>query len=375
MEKVIIILEGGLKLAKYKLGVLYGDGIGPEIVKSSVEVLKATTSKLANGTQFEFVELPMGWEGIKKYNDPVPEMTKKGLEETNGWLMAPHDSSAYPDEHRISKRNPSGELRHYFDLYSNVRPSRVLPGTKGLVEKADLVIFRENTEGFLSDRNMYKGIGEFMVSPDVALVTGVFSRKAIERIAHEAFKLAMTRRKKVAVVHKANVIKYAFELFRDICYEVGEKYYPEVEVEDYLIDAMTAHLVRRAEDFDVIVTENLFGDILSDLAGELVGSLGLSPSLNTNGKQAMAQAAHGSAPDIAGQNVANPTSMILSTVMLLQWLAANHEDNNLNEIAKVMEKAVLETVAEGTTTRDLGGSATTTEFTAAIINKINRNEP
>jgi 3-isopropylmalate dehydrogenase len=134
---------------------------------------------------------------------------------------------------------------------------------------------------------------------------------------------------------------------------------------------MTAHLVRRAEDFDVIVTTNLFGDILSDLAGELVGSLGLSASLNTNGKQAMAQAAHGSAPTIGGQNIANPTSMLLSTVMLVQWLSTNHNDIKLNEIADIMESAVLNTIKEGTTTRDLGGKAGTTDFTAAIIKNIN----
>lgn len=139
---------------------------------------------------------------------------------------------------------------------------------------------------------------------------------------------------------------------------------------DFHIDAMTAHLVRRAEEFDVIVTTNLFGDILSDLAGELVGSLGLSASLNTNGEQAMAQAAHGSAPDIAGQNVANPTSMLLSTVMLLQWLANHHDDNNLNVIAEIIENAVLQTIAEGPTTRDLGGSASTTEFTEAVIKRM-----
>lgn len=182
----------------------------------------------------------------------------------------------------------------------------------------------------------------------------------------------MTRRKKVTIVHKANVIKYAFELFLDVCYDVGKKDYPEVEVSDFHIDAMSAHLVRRVEDFDVIVTENLFGDIQSDLSGELVGSLGLSPSLNTNGTQAMAQAAHGSAPDIAGQNVANPTSMLLSTVMLLQWLATNHNDHNLNDIAKKMEDAVLNTIAEGPTTRDLGGSASTTEFTESVIKRINQ---
>lgn len=149
-------------MAKYNLGVLYGDGIGLEIVKPSTEVLKAATSKLANGSEFEFIELPMGWEGIEKYNEPVSEITKKGLGETHGWLMAPHDSAAYPDKHRISKRNPSGELRNHFDLYSNVRPNRSLPGTKSLVGNADLVIFRKNSEGFLTDRNMHKGIGEYM---------------------------------------------------------------------------------------------------------------------------------------------------------------------------------------------------------------------
>lgn len=359
-------------LAAYKLGVLYGDGIGPEIVKSSVKVLKVATKKAANGTEFEYIELPMGWEGIEKYNDPVPEITKQGLESTDGWLMGPHDSATYPDEHRMDKRNPSGELRHYFDLYSNVRPSRALPGCKSLVGNADLVIFRENSEGFLSDRNMYKGSGEVLVTPDIALVTGVFTRKATERIAHEAFKLAMTRRKKVTIVHKANVIKLAYGLFRDVCYEVA-KQYPEVKVDDYHIDAMTAHLVRRAEDFDVIVTTNLFGDILSDLAGELVGSLGLSASLNTNGKQAMAQAAHGSAPDISGQNVANPTSMLLSTVMLLQWLSTNHKDTKLYEIAEIMESAIISTIAKGPITHDLGGKASTTEFIAAIIKKINQS--
>lgn len=358
-------------MGNYKLGVLYGDGIGPEIVKSSVDVLKAATKKAGNGTEFEFKELPMGWEGIEKYNDPVPEITKQGLKETDGWLLAPHDSAAYPDEHRITKRNPSGELRHYFDLYSNARPSKALPGCKSLVgDNVDLVIFRENTEGFLSDRNVYKGAAEALITPDVAIATGVFTRKATERIAHEAFKLAMTRRKKVTIVHKANVIKLAYGLFRDVCYEVA-KQYPEVTVDDYHIDAMTAHLVRRAEDFDVIVTTNLFGDILSDLAGELVGSLGLSASLNTNGKQAMAQAAHGSAPDIGGQNVANPTSMLLSTVMLLEWLGTNHNDTKLNEIAKIMENAVIETIKNGPKTRDLGGNASTTGFTEAIIKRIN----
>jgi len=357
-------------MANYKIGVLKGDCIGPEIVESAVAVLNAVTDKVANGTKFELEEFPMGWEGIHQYGEPVPEVTKEGLKLVDAWIMGPHDSAAYPDDQRISKRNPSGELRHYFDLYSNVRPNRNLPGCKSLVGEADFVIFRENSEGLLSDRNMYKGTGESMITPDIAITTGVFTRKAIERIAHEAFKLAETRRKKVTVIHKANVIKYCFELFRDVCYEVGEKYYPDVEVNDYHIDASTAHLVKNAKSFDVIVTENLFGDILSDLAGELMGSLGLSGAINTNGTQVMAQAAHGSAPDIGGMNVANPTSMMLSTVMLLDWMGVNHNDQGLIELSKVMEKAILTTLEMGPKTRDLGGSASTTEFTAAVIANI-----
>lgn len=355
-------------MATYRLGVLYGDGIGPEIVKSTVAVLASATERVG-GVKLEFVELPMGWSGIKEYGDPVPEITKKELAVCHGWLMGPHDSAAYPPAH-LAKLNPSGELRHYFDLYSNVRPSKAFPGAKSLVgDDVDLVIFRENTEGFYPDRNMYKGVGEFMVSPDIAIVAGLFTKKAAERIAHAAFRLAMTRRKKVAIVHKANVIKMGYGLFRDTCREVG-KLYPEVQVEDYHIDAMTAHLVRRAKDFDVIVTTNMFGDILSDLAGELVGSLGLAPSINTNDNQAMAQAAHGSAPDIAGKNIANPVGMLLSAVMLLDWLNGRHNDKKIAEVARVAEKSIMDTISAGVSTPDLGGSASTTGFTEAIVERI-----
>lgn len=355
-------------MAVYKIGVLYGDGIGPEIVKSTVDMLAAAADHV-NGVKLDFVELPMGWAGIKEYNDPVPEITKKELAACHGWLMGPHDSAAYPPEH-LAKLNPSGEMRHYFDLYANVRPNKAFPGAKSLVgDDVDLVIFRENTEGFYPDRNMYKGIGEFMVNPDVAIVAGLFTRKAAERIAHAAFRTAMTRRKKVTIVHKANVIKLGYGLFRDTCREVG-KFYPEVQVDDYHIDAMTAHLVRRARDFDVIVTTNMFGDILSDLAGELVGSLGLAPSINTNDNQAMAQAAHGSAPDIAGKNIANPVGMMLSAVMLFDWLHGRYGDSKLGEMARVSEKAIMDTLSGGVRTPDLGGTATTTNFTGELVKKI-----
>ncbi|WP_201004014.1 isocitrate/isopropylmalate dehydrogenase family protein [Paenibacillus glycanilyticus] len=356
-------------MATYKIGVLYGDGIGPEITKATVEVLKAAT-KRAGGVEFDFVDLPMGWEGIEKYNDPIPQVTKDALQETHGWIMGPHDSAAYPAEHKAN-RNPSGELRHYFDLYSNVRPAKTMEGIKSVVGEADLVIYRENTEGYYCDRNMYVGTGEWQITPDVVVSTGVFTRKAAERIAHAAFQMAMQRRKKVTIVHKANVIKLGTGLFLKVCREVGEQY-PEVTVDDFHIDAMTAHLVRRANFFDVIVTENMFGDILSDLAGELVGSLGLAPSINTNENQAMAQAAHGSAPDIAGKNIANPVGIMLSTVMFLEWLASRHGDDNLIKVARSMEEGIFTTLAEGVKTRDLGGSASTTEFTEAIAERIAR---
>lgn len=352
----------------YKLGVLYGDGIGPEIVKSTVDVLAATADQVG-GAKFNFVELLMGWEGIKQYNEPVPQITKDELKTCDGWLLGPHDSAAYPPEH-LAKLNPSGEMRHYFDLYANVRPNKAFPGAKSLVgNEVDMVIFRENTEGFYPDRNMYKGIGEFMPSPDVAIVAGLFTKKAAERIAHSAFRLAMKRRKKVTIVHKANVIKLGYGLFRDTCRDVG-KLYPEVQVDDYHIDAMTAHLVRRAKDFDVIVTTNMFGDIISDLVGELIGSLGLAPSINTNDHQAMAQAAHGSAPDIAGKNISNPVGMLLSGVMLLDWMADRHNDEALAKMARVAEQAIMKTLADGISTCDLGGSASTTDFTKGIVERI-----
>ena len=232
------------------------------------------------------------------------------------------------------------------------------------------MVFRENTEGALPDRNMFKGYGEFMPTPDMVIVNSVFTRKAAERIAHEAFKMAMHRSKHVTVVHKANVIQMAYGLFRSVCYEVGKKYYPEVKVDDYHIDAMTKHMVRRLKDFDVIVTTNLFGDILSDLAGELTGSLGLAPSINTNETQCMAQAAHGSAPDIAGKNIANPVGLMLSAVMLFNWLADHHKDSKLSEAANSMQNAVLNVMKNRILTPDMGGTATTTSFTDAVIKEI-----
>jgi len=351
----------------YKIGLLYGDGIGPEITKATEEMMKAAVR--VTGLDVAFPVYPMGWEGIEKYGDPVPEVTKEGLKTCDGWVFAPHDSAAYPKE-QFAKLNPSGTMRHYFDLYSNARPARAYPGVESRVGDADVVVFRENTEGFMPDRNMYWGYGEFMPSEDLVVVNGIFTRKGCTRIAHEAFKMAMIRKKHVTVAHKANVIKKAYGMFRDICYEVGREYYPEVKVDDFHIDAMTAHMVKRLRDFDVIVTTNLFGDILSDLACELTGSLGLGPSINTNENQCMAQAAHGSAPDIAGKNIANPVGIMLSAVMMFEWLSVRHGDDTLMAAACLMKQSVLGAMSQGVLTPDMGGKGSTTDFTAAVVRNI-----
>ena len=353
----------------YKIGLLYGDGIGPEITKATEQVMKAAVKK--HGMNVEFPVYPMGWEGINHYNDPVPEITKEGLKTCDAWVFAPHDSAAYPEPH-FSRANPSGTMRHYFDLYSNARPAKSYPGVTSRVGEADVIVVRENSEGLLPDRNMYKGWGEFMPDENTVILNGLFTRKATERVAHEAFKLTMKRKKHLTIAHKANVMQWSYGLFRSVIYEIGANYYPEVKIDDYHIDAMTAHMVKRLKDFDVIVTTNLFGDILSDLAGELTGSLGLGPAINTNETQCMAQAAHGSAPDIAGKNIANPVGLMLSAVMMFEWLATNRSDSDFAAAAKSMQDAVLAVMENGALTPDMGGTETTESFTAAVVAEMNR---
>jgi 3-isopropylmalate dehydrogenase len=354
-------------MGAYRLGVLRGDGIGPEIVEATLRVLEAAKAR-TRGLAFEFVPLPMGWEAIRQGGAAMPESTLTALATCDGWIMGPHDSASYPEAER-RKLNPSGTLRQRFDLYANIRPARAYPGLPAVSPKMDLIVVRENTEGFYSDRNMAWGVGEFMPTPEVALTVGKFTRAASERIARTAFTLARHRRRKVAIVHKANVMRVAYGLFLEACRAVARDF-PGIAVEEYHIDAMTAHLVRRGADFDVILTTNMFGDILSDLTGELAGSLGMAASINAGMDHAMAQAAHGSAPDIAGKGIANPTGMILSTAMLLQWLGEKHSDASATEAADAIDRAVAAALAAGVKTPDLGGSASTADFAPAVVRHL-----
>jgi 3-isopropylmalate dehydrogenase len=351
----------------YRLGLLDGDGIGPEIVPVAAACVDEAV-RAAGLDPIAWTSLPLGRAAIDSHGLAVPEQTLAALADQDAWILGPHDSVSYPQPHR-SMLNPSGTLRKHFDLYANIRPAKAFDGGNAIAPDTDLVIMRENTEGFYADRNTFAGTGEFMPTPDVAIAHGIVTRAATRRIAVAAFELAMRRRKHVTIVHKANVLMLTTGLFRTVCREVAEEY-PQVRVDDFHIDAMTVHLLRRAGDFDVIVTENMFGDILSDLTGEIAGSLGIAPSINASDSRAMAQAAHGSAPDIAGRNLANPIASILSAAMLLDWLGTRHADDRLADAAARIDDAVRAVVSSGTATGDLGGTATTSEFGDAVVAAI-----
>lgn len=347
------------------LGVLLGDGIGPEIVDSATMVAERALASVSVEVQWR--ELPFGLEAIGEFGTPLPEPTLAELDGLPGWILGPHDNAGYPGQFR-GTLSPGGAIRKRYNLFANIRPARALSASVGAAcPDLDVVIVRENTEGFYADRNMYDGAGEFMPTPDVALAVAVFTRSACERIAHQAFQLATKRRKSVTIAHKTNVLAKTTGLFRDVCLTVSESY-PDVEVRGEHIDALAARLVSHPRDFDVIVAENMFGDILSDLAGQLSGSLGMAPSINASHTHAMAQAAHGSAPDIAGRDIANPVAMILSTAMLLRWLAGQGTSAPaLGVAADRIEHGIRETLDAGLGTADVGGSASTSAFTEHVL--------
>ncbi|WP_082900167.1 isocitrate/isopropylmalate dehydrogenase family protein [Rhodococcus phenolicus] len=348
----------------HRIGLLVGDGIGHEIVPATRRVVDAAVAA-AGGPAVEWVPLPLGADAIATHGTPIPHSTLDALADLDAWILGPHDNASYPEPFR-SELTPGGRIRKQFDLYANIRPAKVLPGIRAVVPDMDLLIVRENTEGLYADRNMTLGTGEFMPTPDVALAVGVVTRAACERIAHSACRLAARRRRRVTIVHKANVLSMTTGLFRDVCREVAGRY-PGLTVDDEHVDAMAAHLVRHGGDYDVVVTENMFGDILSDLAGELAGSLGTAGSINASADKAMAQAAHGAAPDIAGRNRANPTALFLSAAMLLDHLATTGDRPWFSRAAHRIENAVEATIASGVATADLGGQASTAEFTEIVI--------
>lgn len=350
------------------LVVLPGDGIGPEITRAALDVLRVVDRRFSLGLEFETHEV--GLARLSRDGTTLPETVIEAALAADGVLLGPVSQMDYPPRTE-GGINISGELRIVLDLYANIRPSKSRKGLPHWGRTAmDLVIARENTEGFYSDRNMYRGIGEFMPTPDTALSIRKVTATASNRIAMVAFELARQRRLKVTAVHKVNVLRISEALFLSEVRKVAAQH-PDVVYEEQLVDSMAALLVRNADRFDVVVTTNMFGDILSDEAAELSGSLGLGAALNCGSRHGMAQAAHGSAPDIAGQDIANPTSLILSAAMLLDWMARGRKDSRLSSAASLIDGAVDKLLAQpACRTRDLGGMLGTRTFTAALCEQI-----
>jgi 3-isopropylmalate dehydrogenase len=347
--------------------VLPGDGIGPEISSATLAVLGELDSLMDLGLNFEIMNI--GLASLRTEGSTLPDAVINRIPEVDGVILGPVSHYQYPppDQGGI---NPSAELRVVFKLGANIRPCRSYPDLTVLRRPMDLIIVRECTEGFYADRNMFSGPAEFMPDAHTALSVRKISSKACNRVAHAAFRLAQGRRKKVTAVHKANVLKVSDGLFLQEMRRVAAEY-PDVELDELIVDATAALLIRSPDRFDVIVTTNMFGDILSDEASELCGSLGLGASINVGDSICVAQAQHGSAPDIAGRNVANPTSLILSAAMLLRWRGERDGARKMIDAAALVESAVSCVLKDpALRTRDIGGSRTTSEFSESVVDAM-----
>ena len=350
----------------FHIAVLAGDGIGPEVMAPALEVLKKVeaTSKV----KFRFTEAPAGANNYRETGKSMPESTVRLCDEADAILLGACGlpSVRYPDNTEIM---PQVELRFLFDLYAGVRPARLIPGVPSPIVGAaehgiDLVLIRESTEG------LFASMGKGVVTHDDARETMVITRKTSERLFDFSFRLAQRRKAQgkrgmVTCVDKANVFK-AFAFFRGIFDETAARY-PDVATERIYVDACAAMLVKRPWDFDVMPTENMFGDILSDLTAGLVGGMGMAPSADIGDRHAVFQPCHGTAPDIMGQGKANPTAMILSAAMMLDWLADKHGHDGAAEAAQRIERAVDKAFAAGIRPLDLGGRSGTADTAKAVL--------
>ena len=343
--------------------ILDGDGIGPEIAAASATVLEHVNDQFALGLTID--RRALGLKTLDREGTTLPDSVRRAAEAADGIVLAPLSTFDYPERDR-GGINASAEFRTGLDLFANFRPCRQRISDGAGIE-IDLVVVRENTEGFYACRTMHAGSGEFMPDASTAFAMRKITEHASRAIAREAFALAATRRGRLAVVHKANVLKLSDGLFLKTVRDVAADY-PGVTLSEVLVDAAAALLVRDPNQFDVMLTTNMFGDILSNEAAEIAGGLGMAPSLNAGNDRAMAQAAHGSAPDIAGTNRANPTGLILSVAMLLDWLGRRAGRAELSAAAKAIDAAIdLALSNRASCTPDQGGTAGTTEFAQTVI--------
>ncbi|MCC5451549.1 isocitrate dehydrogenase [Rheinheimera sp. UJ51] len=335
-------------MSKQTITVIKGDGIGPSIVEAAIQVLEKA------GCDFDYEYVDAGLTALEKTGELLPQATLDAILKNKITLKGPLTT---PVGEGFTSINVT--LRKKFNLYANVRPVISFKGTKARYENIDIITIRENTEG------MYSGHGQ-TVSEDgeTAQASSIVTKEGARRIAEFAFETARREnRKKVTIVHKANILKSTSGLFLKTAREVAQSY-PDIEVQEMIVDNTCMQLVMNPQQFDVIVTTNLFGDILSDLCAGLVGGLGMAPGANIGKDCAIFEAVHGSAPDIAGKNLANPSSVILASIQMLEYLG-------MKDKADKILAALTDVIASGDrTTRDLGGSFGTTDFTAALIERL-----
>lgn len=352
-----------------KILALAGDGIGPEISQAVLTCLNIINQKLK--LDLEISTESIGLSRYKKYGTTIPKHFIEKVRLYDGIILGPLSTLEYL-KYGDKAINVSSMLRKKLDLYANIRPSFSIKGISK-VKNMDLVIVRENTEGFFADRNMFAGSGEFMPTEDIAFSIRKITAYASRRITKVACELAMVRRKHIAVVHKINTLKLSDGLFLKVVRETLEEY-PEISLSEILIDAAAAKLIKTPEKFDIILTTNLFGDILSDEASELAGSLGIASSLNFNDNFALAQAVHGSAPDIAGLDIANPVGLLLSVALLFQWYGRKNTKEKFIQAYFILNNSVKSTLqTRKSLTQDLGGKSKTSDFVLALINQIHLN--
>jgi len=353
----------------FHVAVLAGDGIGPEVMAPALEVLRKIEAR--SGLNFRFTDAPAGANHYKETGKSMPDTTVRLCEEADAILLGACGlpSVRYPDNTEIA---PQVELRFIFDLYAGVRPARLIPGVPSPIVGAeergiDLILIRESTEG------LFASMGKGVVTKDDARETMVITRRTSQRLFEFSFKLAERRKRRgyqgvLSCVDKANVFK-AFAFFREIFDEAAQRH-PEVKADHLYVDACAANLVKRPWDFDVMVTENMFGDILSDLTAGLIGGMGMAPSADIGDRYAVFQPCHGTAPDIMGQGKANPTGMILSAAMMLDWLADKHGIEGAAEAGEKIEQAVDKAYAGGIKPMEFGGRNGTADIAKAVLEAL-----
>lgn len=340
-------------MTRYNISIISGDGIGPELTSSVKTILETINDN--SKTKITVKEVEAGDNALVKFGKALPNSTIDAIKKSEACLKGPVGESA---------ADVIIVLRHLFDLYANIRPAKSYPNIKGLSQGVDLVIVRENTE------DLYLG-WEFNTDENTVIGLRLTSEKATRRIAEYAFKVAILRnkKKKVVAVHKNNVLRKGDGLFINTCRSISEKY-PEVKFSELYVDACAMNLIRNPEDFDVILTTNLFGDILSDEAAQVVGGLGMGPTANIGKNFALFEPVHGAAFDIAGKNIANPSSIFLSAKMMLEWLAAKHSDKDASKNGQRIEKVITRLLKENKKTKDIGGKLSTMEFTRLVATSL-----